>query len=314
MAKKRSKKKLVKRKVDKFKTLSHVRQLTKKYYGYGKRKKFKTKQELAEFTRDVYDYYVNFQGSNSQRVTLKKIRDFVRESDVYRRKVKEKQAPKDLPYILPQFEGITPYFILSQIPTSMVGWADIELVSPMMMSKGMRLVSGESYTYEDTFKDFVNYINDLNAKRVSGTSDFYFRLVVEDAKKLKNGNWEIEIISCDNTGAKVDYGFNVKFPDESKVENEKVLKRIIEQQGDDYVPPQKKEPIQEKEATPEKEDKIKEEIKSSELRKVRIAELQQKMSAKIQYANFMKEVDPDEYKAAILEIKEINAQISQIKG
>lgn len=312
------KKKRGRKKVDAYMKISHVKALTKKYYGYGEKKRFKTKKDLDNFTRDVYDQYVLL---NHERVTLKKIRSFVKESIGSYHYRKETIEIK--PQIQSEFQGIQPYYILKDLAPALIGWNNIIVYSNSVLPKGMRLYSGQYYTYENTFKPFVDHINTLNKKRISGTIDFYFRFVEEGMKKVDNGFWEVEVVSCDEIGNAYNYGFNNKNPEESMLPEGEIKDRIDEQQESTV------ETIKEKEIPVSKEVKeIRDEIKSikeseaKEIKNIRVEkekkmakreELMQIQRSKFEYAKMMKELGEDaEYKKTLSELKSINEQISKL--
>lgn len=228
----RGRKKINKPKRDKRMMWSHVKKLVSKQYSYGeKRSYFKTKQERNEFARDVYDWY----SQKGEKVTISKLRGYVKETiGVERKKKKAEGTIKEIfdDVLIQRYLDRVPYYELNDMVDAIATFRKVNIYSPMTLPSGMVLIGGVSYRYEETFKPFVDYLNELNVNRVSGLSDFYVRLVFESAEyDKKTDRWNVELISCDTNSKKEDYGFNPLNPSNSKLDDDKIKDRIETEQN-----------------------------------------------------------------------------------
>lgn len=191
-----------------FKGVRYVANVLVKYYG----KKYPSYSLALPKAREVY---ASLQGSGV-KVTISAIRGIV----------SKKRLPKDsgIPKMDDSLLQVSPYFELIDYPTYILRSSNKIRFKSKLIPEGLpSIMGGEKVDYSKYFAPYVNHINKMAGLTrpednryetdwlVTCTAPYF-----DTAKK----EWVSEIISLDNLGDEVDYGFN---PNKPSVSPEKAI-------------------------------------------------------------------------------------------
>jgi len=225
---------------------THVLHLLKKYYGYGGRKRFSDYKELRNTASLIHKKIVVKEGG---KATLKTVRNEIKRIKPYvRGKSKKEQGIP--PQIFSSLKPVLPYFYLCPRPEGDETYSvltgifsspnTIRFVSPMILGK-KTLKAGGMYGYEETFSDFVDYMNSLDNDREI-YEQLAIRFLYDDMIQQKDGIWDCELISCNEEGLRTDFGYNPYKPRFSKPQN--IPEEKITKEPEAEKPEEVKEPTE----------------------------------------------------------------------
>lgn len=191
-----SKKKRVKKRKP-TKGIRYIALKLKKYYP----KRFPKFPDALKKARIIFDALK----SENKRVTVVNIFSIER----HHRKPKEEK-----PLIPPMLLDASPFFDLTLTPDNIENFLPTNLkVKSKLSSSSLPLLDGgvdndeeqyAGYVYEQYFKTFVNWSNELAAV----TQNQYPTYFCFTEPQFKNGEWITEIITCSEDGIKCDFGFD----------------------------------------------------------------------------------------------------------
>lgn len=190
---------MAKRRVQK-KGVRYVANTIVKYGGKG----YPKYTDALPKAREVYGELVK----SGERVTVNNILGYVRK----KRGVKKGKVPKVYSRLL----ELSDYFELIEYPIYITRTTNEVWFKSKLFPEGIGDIrGGDTPSYNEYFAPFVGYINGL--KGLSNTDDKLYETewkvkCTEPIFNKKTKRWESEIISCDGSGDRFDYGFDPKNP------------------------------------------------------------------------------------------------------
>jgi hypothetical protein len=192
----KKKKSAYKRKV---KGVRYIASVLAKYF----KKAYKNKRIALPRAREI----LLLLSESKTKVTVASIMSFERKSKIV---VTSKKVELDGELLIPQ-----PYFNLQDYPAYILRSEKGVVFKSKLIPSGLpEIQSGELISYEEYFRPFVNYINkmaSLTDKDDNRYETDWLVVCTEPALDSK-GRLVSEIISLDNIGDEVDYGFNPGVP------------------------------------------------------------------------------------------------------
>ena len=191
-----------------FKGVRYVANVLVKYYS----KKYPSYSLALPKAREVYATLQEL----GVKVTVSSVRSLV--------SVKRVPKEKGVPELDSSLLSVNPYFDLIDYPTYILRSSNkIRFKSKLIPSGLPSIIGGEKVDYSKYFAPYVNYINKMASKLKPEENRYETDWLVTctaPSYDVATKEWVSEIISLDNMGDEIDYGFN---PNTPSVSPEKVI-------------------------------------------------------------------------------------------
>lgn len=219
------------------------------FHKYKKRFGFVVWGSELDISRDIY-YRLKNEGAKPTSYNIDRII-----KDIYppKRKIDKKHAP-EIPeaYLRPYHFFDSPMFMKRIADLS----PDIWIKSKMIFGKDIFYRGGQYLDYSETFKGITDYLGriDKEYKNSEGwnglnySEDMYIRFLTPLSWHGVNKRWEIEIITCNSSGERLNYGY---VPDGGSLDEGFELARKEEGKGFDSEVKKEEKP---EDVLPEKKD------------------------------------------------------------
>jgi len=266
----------------KTKGVRYISEKLNKYFS----KKYPTKKSASEKAKEV----LSILKSNNEKVTIKNI------SNLIRKKRDKGKSKDDAPKLYRELQNPSEYFLLSSYPdwiqlTTNEIWFDSK-ISPT----GLPMIQGGSVaSYQDYFKDFVDYTNEMVALSegdIDSLNMEYLVVCTKPNKRNPRRRWESKILAIGSDGIPYNFGFDPNNPEKEATRVDTTPSNREGQKWDEEEPESKETPKKEpkskskakpkaekpkktpkaKAKTPKKETKVSDEKTKLELKRLQLIE------------------------------------------
>jgi hypothetical protein len=276
----------------KFKGLKGISKVLTTYY----KKRYSDKEELKKKSREI-----------KKLLSEQKLKPTVTNILKLTRKPSRKKVIEEKPELPDSLKQISYYFELVEYPRYILSCTnEIWFTSNLWSSELEDIQGGTLVEYETYFQDYVNYINSMKTQTTVEEkryeTDWLVKCTEPQYNPLKK-RWESKIISVDDDGDIIDYGFDPKNP------KEKALNVVLSTVEPTPIQKTKAEPTK-KEPEPTKSKSIEEIKAQAELVKEK-KELEREQKEKLKQENIKSLMDL--FKSGAISKLEFKEMMNDIK-